>query len=119
ARDLLGSPAGELPVHRLAEGLAQLTTEELLLLMAELDPVRAEPVRLYLERWRELRPRLRGRDLVAAGWPPGPALGEALAEVRRARLDGRIDEEEELAYAVAWLRDRAPDLPTLAGRDEG
>ena len=119
ARELLGSPAGELPVHRLAEGLAQLTTEELLLLMAELDPVRAEPVRLYLERWRELHPRLRGRDLVAAGWPPGPALGEALAEVRRARLDGRIEEEEELAYAVAWLRDRAPDLPTLAGRDEG
>jgi hypothetical protein len=39
--------------------------------------------------------------------------------VRRARLDGRIEEEEELAYAVAWLRDRAPDLPTLAGRDEG
>ncbi|HTO86483.1 MAG TPA: hypothetical protein VMR54_03025 [Thermoanaerobaculia bacterium] len=50
--------------------------------------------------------RIRGRDLVAAGIPPGPALGRALGATRRARRLGRISAEEELAFAVAAARDR-------------
>jgi tRNA nucleotidyltransferase (CCA-adding enzyme) len=44
---------------------------------------------------------VRGRDLVAAGIAPGPAIGRALAATRSARHLGRIAAEEELAFAVA------------------
>ncbi len=50
--------------------------------------------------------KIRGRDLVAAGVPPGPALGRALGATRRARRLGRISAEEELTFAVAAARDR-------------
>jgi len=49
-------------------------------------------------------PRLRGRDLVDAGLPPGPAIGRALASVRAAIAAGRIGPEEELAYALEAAR---------------
>jgi tRNA nucleotidyltransferase (CCA-adding enzyme) len=54
----------------------------------------------------ELRPlalTIRGGDLLARGIPPGPRIGEALRDTRRARLDGRIDEAGELRYALAFL----------------
>jgi len=112
SRALLERPEGGVPTHRLVEALEGLTEEELLLLMAELEPPAAAQVRSFLESWRELRPSLRGRDLLAAGWPPGPAVGEALTEVRRALLDGRVDEDGELAHAEAWLRSRGAVPPS-------
>ena len=48
--------------------------------------------------------RVRGRDLVAAGIPPGPAIGRALAATREARRAGRIEEAEELAFALSRAR---------------
>ncbi len=43
---------------------------------------------------------VRGRDLVAAGIAPGPAIGRALAATRTARRVGRIAADEELAFAL-------------------
>ncbi|HEX4439188.1 MAG TPA: hypothetical protein VH854_03900 [Thermoanaerobaculia bacterium] len=48
---------------------------------------------------------IRGRDLLAAGVPPGPRVGEALARTLEAREEGRIDAEEELEFALAAARE--------------
>ena len=43
---------------------------------------------------------IRGRDLLAAGVPPGPRVGRALEATLEALRDGRISREEELDFAV-------------------
>jgi len=53
---------------------------------------------------RRVEPSVRGRDLVAAGVPPGPAIGRALAATRAALSAGRILPGRELAYALAHAR---------------
>ncbi len=45
-----------------------------------------------------------GADLIAAGVPPGPAVGRALARTLAARRDGAISAEEELAFALKAVR---------------
>jgi tRNA nucleotidyltransferase (CCA-adding enzyme) len=53
----------------------------------------------YLRTWRRVRPSLDGRDLQAMGLAAGPRIGEALARLRRARLDGEVttaDDERAL-----------------------
>ena len=45
-------------------------------------------------------PLVTGADLIAAGVPPGPAMGAALAAIRQRQLDGLIASREE-ALAVA------------------
>jgi tRNA nucleotidyltransferase (CCA-adding enzyme) len=93
--------------HRVAEILDPLSGEELLLLMAEGD----ERVHHYLTHLRSLKLAVRGADLLAAGIPPGPRVGDALRATRRARLDGRIDENEELRYALAFLAGELVEEP--------
>ena len=49
-----------------------------------------------------------GDDLVAAGVPESPALGYALAETLRRKLDGEVSgREDELALALELARGRA------------
>jgi tRNA nucleotidyltransferase (CCA-adding enzyme) len=43
---------------------------------------------------------IRGADLIAAGVPPGPAIGRALASTRAARREGVLSPEGELAFAL-------------------
>lgn len=45
---------------------------------------------LYLTELREVKPALDGRHLQALGLPPGPLLGQVLAQVQDAWLDGDI-----------------------------
>lgn len=45
-------------------------------------------------------PLLRGRDLVASGWLPGPQLGEILAAVEERQLEGELTTRED---AMAWV----------------
>jgi tRNA nucleotidyltransferase (CCA-adding enzyme) len=100
ARSALG---GDPPPHQAAEALEPLAGEELLLLMGEGDEGVRAWVRRYLTELRPLTLSVRGADLLARGIPPGPRIGEALRETRRARLDGRIDEAGELRHALAFL----------------
>jgi len=90
---LEGDPAP----HQAAEALEPLAGEEILLLQDE--TVRAW-VRRYLTGMRPLALSLRGADLLAAGVPPGPRIGEILRATRRARLDGHVDAAGELRYAL-------------------
>lgn len=47
---------------------------------------------------------IRGRDLLEAGVPPGPAIGRALSATLSARRDGAIRREQELAFALEAAR---------------
>lgn len=96
------------PPSRLAAHLDGVTDAQLLLLMCH-SPRLAEPVVTYRRYHQALRPTLRGDDLRAMGLEPGPAMGRVLAELRAARIDGHVaddDAERELALAlVARERD--------------
>ncbi len=60
-------------------------------------------LRRYLERWRGIRPWLRGTDLLGLGVPPGPAVGRILQSLRDQRLDGRIRSRRGEAALVRSL----------------
>ena len=60
-------------------------------------------LRQYLEDWRYRRPALRGQDLQALGVAPGPAMGQMLARLCVARLDGEARRrEDEVMLVRAW-----------------
>jgi tRNA nucleotidyltransferase (CCA-adding enzyme) len=50
---------------------------------------------------------IRGRDLAAAGIPPGPAIGRALERTRNALEDGLIERSEELDFALRAAREES------------
>lgn len=60
-----------------------------------------EMLALYHERMRE--PYLMGRDLIDAGFEPGPLFAEVLAYSHKLRLAGR-PKEEQRRYAVTFLQ---------------
>lgn len=95
ARRRLEAP--DLLPHQALEALEPLAGEELLLLMAG---EHRTWVRRYLSELRPFELGIRGADLIAAGVPPGPRIGEALKATKRARLDGRIEAGEELRHAL-------------------
>jgi len=59
-----------------------------------------------------LAPLIFGRDLVEAGLPRGPVLGELLSEVRSWQLDGRVDGPEGAMVLVQrlWTERQTPDV---------
>jgi tRNA nucleotidyltransferase (CCA-adding enzyme) len=64
-----------------------------------------EPVLDWASRLRFVRLDITGDDLIAAGVEPGPALGRALSETLRAKLDGEVaGREDELRYALQVAR---------------
>ncbi|MBI1291124.1 HDIG domain-containing protein [bacterium] len=50
------------------------------------------------------KPLIDGRDAIAAGFQPGPALGQLLREAMDLQLDGQLNTREE---ALSWLAGRA------------
>jgi tRNA nucleotidyltransferase (CCA-adding enzyme) len=95
--------ASDLLPHQALEALEPLQGEELLLLMAGEDENVRTWVRRHLSELRLFELGIRGADLVAAGVPPGPRIGEALKATKRARLDGRIEAREELRHALGEI----------------
>jgi tRNA nucleotidyltransferase (CCA-adding enzyme) len=62
----------------------------------------ADPVLRFLADLRGAELEITGDDLVAAGVPQSPAIGHALAETLRRKLDGELSgREEELRAALA------------------
>ncbi len=54
-------------------------------------------------------PLITGRDLLAQGWKPGPAIGEILEAAQTRQLEGTLTSREE---ALAWIqRDHPPPAP--------
>lgn len=71
-----------------------------------------ERLAAYLSSWSGLKPRLPAERLIELGVPRGPGVGECLASLRSARLDGETQSlEDEIAMVRAWLA-----RPTPAGK---
>jgi len=66
------------------------------------SPVRRN-IKKYLTELRGIELEIDGKDLIEAGFEPGPAFGRALEAVRAAKLDGEVDGwvlEMELARKI-------------------
>jgi tRNA nucleotidyltransferase (CCA-adding enzyme) len=63
-------------------------------------------VRHFLGNLTHITPELTGDDLAKMGLEPGPVFGEILAEVREAKLDGKVvSKQDELRWAKkVWQR---------------
>jgi tRNA nucleotidyltransferase (CCA-adding enzyme) len=69
---------------------------------------REEPIRRYLERLSGAGLEITGDDLRAAGIAEGPAIGRALRETLKRKLDGEVaGYDAELALAVGFAREEA------------
>jgi tRNA nucleotidyltransferase (CCA-adding enzyme) len=76
--------------------LAPLDSEYLLYMLAK---SRQEPTRriisLYFTHLKQLKPELRGRDLVALGYTPGPLIKEMLDRLLEARINEKVKTRKE------------------------
>ncbi len=68
-----------------------------------------------LARWESEQlapsPLLRGADLLALGYRPGPQIGRLLRALETEQLEGRLSDR---AAALAWLRERHPPATPAA-----
>jgi tRNA nucleotidyltransferase (CCA-adding enzyme) len=95
--------AAEPPPSALHALLAREPPEALALALALGAP--AEPVRRFLTDLRGVRLEISGQDLLDAGVQPSEALGRALDETLRRKLDGRLSgRDEELQAALELAR---------------
>jgi tRNA nucleotidyltransferase (CCA-adding enzyme) len=79
------------------------------------EPRGRQYVRQYLASWRQVRPWLRGDDLQRLGVPQGPRIGQLLARLREARLDGETrTRQEEEALVQRLLRAASEPAPPRA-----
>jgi tRNA nucleotidyltransferase (CCA-adding enzyme) len=66
----------------------------------------AEWLDRYLLEWRSVSLEIDGEDLIAAGVPQGPQIGQGLAEALRRKLDGEISgRPQELEVALDAIRE--------------
>ena len=56
---------------------------EAVALVVTLRPQQWKPLLRWWRRWRRIQAPQTARDLIAAGWQPGPAIGEELRRQRR------------------------------------
>jgi tRNA nucleotidyltransferase (CCA-adding enzyme) len=76
--------------------LAPLETECLLYMMAKSRQEHSRRLlSLYFTRLKKLKPELRGRDLVALGYQPGPLIKEMLERLLEARLNEQVESRTE------------------------
>ena len=60
---------------------------EAIALVVTLRPVQWKPMLRWWGRWRRIQAPQTARNLIAAGWQPGPAIGEELRRQRRVAQD--------------------------------
>jgi tRNA nucleotidyltransferase (CCA-adding enzyme) len=90
----------------LRELLGREPLEALALALALRAP--QEVVRRWITELRGVGLEISGADLLAAGVPEGPAIGRALEETLRRKLDGLVSgREEELETALLLAREHA------------
>ncbi len=70
--------------------LGPLPPEALALLYALSGRRERSMISTYMLRWRHVRPRLSGDDLIALGVRSGPAVGNMLDHILRLKLQGRL-----------------------------
>jgi tRNA nucleotidyltransferase (CCA-adding enzyme) len=100
ARALLPALSRDVAPSRAVSLLSPLPAAAVWALAAAAEGPAADRALHYLRRWRQARPLLDGRALMAMGAPPGPRLGEVLRRLKVAKLDGEVrtrHDEETLA----------------------
>jgi tRNA nucleotidyltransferase (CCA-adding enzyme) len=92
----LGEP-GRVRIYRL---LSPLGTEYLLYMLAKTrQEATKKAISLYFTHLKHLKPELRGRDLLALGFPPGPLIKEILDRLHEGRLTEELKtRSEELEF---------------------
>jgi tRNA nucleotidyltransferase (CCA-adding enzyme) len=76
--------------------LEPLSTEAKLFIMAKTeDEERKKDISLYFTSLRNVKTNLRGRDLIAMGFEPGPLFREIIDTLLRARLDQKLKTKED------------------------
>ncbi|MGH9442901.1 MAG: hypothetical protein ACRD16_11570 [Thermoanaerobaculia bacterium] len=96
--------SGKKKVSDLAAAVRGWPDDTVLAVASALEPAAA--ARLLRARALAARVRLKisGDDLTRSGIAPGPAIGRALDQTWRARIDRRIAAAQELPYALAEVR---------------
>ena len=85
--------AGRVPIYRL---LSFLNTEYLLYMLAKTrQKASKRAISLYFTHLKHLKPELRGRDLLAMGFTPGPLIKEMLERLHEARLNEEVKTRAE------------------------
>ena len=64
-------------------------------------------------------PLVTGKDLIAAGFRPGPAFGVVLSEIEDAQLEGRISSAEEALRMAQEKLESVAALQRFGQRDDG
>jgi tRNA nucleotidyltransferase (CCA-adding enzyme) len=96
----------ELSRSDLYDALAPLSPETLAVVLASAGSIASGRVTLYLSELESVRPILGGSDLIRLGLEEGTHLGEVLADLRRACLDGFVTSKtEELEFVRRAIRD--------------
>jgi tRNA nucleotidyltransferase (CCA-adding enzyme) len=96
----------ELTPSELRELLAREPLEALALALALHAP--SDPILRWVTDLRHVGLEISGEDLLAAGVPEGPAMGRALEETLRRKLDGLVTgRDEELETALQLAREHA------------
>ena len=81
------------------------------------DPFVRRALQSFLDELRFIRSGLSGEDLLEMGAPQGPLIGEILAQLHCARLDGALsDTMEERALARELLTRSRPERPFPSGK---
>lgn len=89
---------------QLVETLNHLSPEALVFLRAKTpDDFLKREISLYLTTYKEIKPRVTGKDLIALGIEPGPQFREILQRIRVLKLDGLLeDKRAEIEYIKEW-----------------
>jgi poly(A) polymerase len=58
-------------------------------------------------------PLLTGKDLIAAGYKPGPWFSQVLSAIEDAQLEGRVDSKEAALQLAASMRARASEPASI------
>jgi len=107
----------DLKPSEIVEVLSPFPTDALRPQLAVAPPtLQRERLNLYLSELRAVRQACTGDDLIAAGVPAGPLVGELLDELRRARLDGLLHSKIE---EEAMVKRRLPILLARQGGEAG
>jgi tRNA nucleotidyltransferase (CCA-adding enzyme) len=98
ARGLVERPS------QIVSSLRRLPMECMLFMMAKTSREETrKAVSEYITTLRSIKPLLRGTDLIAMGYQPGPIFTSILSALRDARLDGRISTRQEARELVGKL----------------
>ena len=98
------SRGGDRGNAQLADQIEGLSEDSVLASAAGATPRSARGILSVWDSAPGFRLTIRGKDLVEAGIPPGPAIGRALSATLSARRDGAIRPEQELAFAIKAAR---------------